>query len=154
MKLDLDDQRVDQLLRSWGVPYSWGAGQARDVAAIRDGAPPPAGLKGGRGWDCSGFAQAALAFLGILDAKAPDRTAAGLFGITRAIPVEDARLGDLSFYGAAGHISHVMLCLGFGACIGASGGGSQTNGDNPRAFVDVKPITYRSDFRGVRRMMP
>jgi cell wall-associated NlpC family hydrolase len=154
MKLDLDDPKVVLLLRAWGTPYSWGAGQARDVVTLHGAAPPPKGLKGGRGWDCSGFAQAALALLGLLDPKAIDHTAASLWSITKPILLADARLGDLAFYGANGHITHVMVCLGDGACLGASGGGSATNGDNPRAFVDAKPIGYRSDLRGVRRLGP
>jgi cell wall-associated NlpC family hydrolase len=154
MRLDLDDDRIIGLLRAWGVAYSWGAGQARDVVSLHGAGPLPKGLNGGHGWDCSGFAQAALAYLGKLDPNAADRTAAGLHGITHPVVLDDAALGDLAFYGVNGRISHVMVCLGHGACIGACGGGSATNGDNPKAYVDVKPITYRADFRGVRKLMP
>lgn len=153
-RLDLYDERVLDLLSAWGTPYSFGAGRPSDGVSSWPPADPPAGIGGGLGWDCSGFAQAALVRLGFLSPSAGDRSAAALFLDGVSVPVEDARLGDLAFYGSGG-ISHVMVCLGRGVVIGASGGTSKTNGSTPSAFVDIKPrIAYRSDFRGVRRFLP
>lgn len=66
--------------------------------------------------------------------------------------------GALAFYGKDDqHISHVMVCLGDGQVIGASGGNRMTINDDVarfrRAMVKVKPkVRYRvpDDFRGFR----
>jgi len=147
------DQRVSELLLAWGSPYSWGAGTPRDGGGTWPPSPLPKGLNGGRGFDCSGFAQAALVRLGILDKNAPDRTAASLWSVAAPVDETEARLGDLAFYGSGGRITHVTVCLGHGVCIGANGGGAATNGDNAKAFVQLQPLRYRNDLRGVRRIV-
>lgn len=147
LTLDVLDDRVLEVLKAWGTPYSWGAGKPTSEG-WPDGVK---GLFGGVGYDCSGFAQAALVRLRLLKEGDPDRTAAALFDLGEPVRLEDARLGDLAFYGAY-RISHVTVCLGGGVAIGASGGTSKTNADDPKAFVQLQPITYRIDFRGVRRL--
>lgn len=148
MKLDVLDDRVCHLMEAWGTPYSWGTG-----TPTHDGWPIGVkGLKGGIGYDCSGFAQAALVRLGMLKAGTPDRSAAGLWDAGKPIETDAAQLGDLAFYGGHARITHVTVCLGGGVTIGANGGNSMTNGDDPRAFVQLQPIRYRADFRGVRRL--
>lgn len=152
MRLNLSDQRVVELLELYGVPYSFGAGKPSDAAG--DWPPPlPKGSRGGAGYDCSGFVQVALVHLGLLPVKAPDRCAAALWDAAMVLPIQEARLGDMAFYGSA-RVSHVMLCLGDGVVMGARGGYSVTNGDDPDAYVDLEPIRYRKDLRGVRRMPP
>ena len=83
-------------------------------------------------------------------------TAQSLFDL--AVPLalgEPPAFGDLCFYGKGEKdISHVTLCISRTVCIGANGGTSKTNGDDPKAFVRIEPILYRSDFRGVRRVAP
>lgn len=153
MKLDVMDQRVSELLLAWGIPYSWGAGTPKDGGGAWPPDPLPKGLGGGRGFDCSGFAQAALVRLGLLSRQAQDRTAAALWDTATPIDESEARLGDLAFYGSNGRISHVAVCLGHGVIMGANGGGSTTNGDNLKAFVQIQPIRYRSDLRGIRRLV-
>lgn len=151
MILPLRDPLVLDILAAWGVPYSWGGGLPRHgKTAWPDG---PRGIAGGVGWDCSGFAQAVLVRLGLLPENAPDRTAAGLYDISAPVMPGAAKVGDLAFYGAV-RISHVMVVLGPGVVIGAAGGGQQTNGDDPRAYVKLERLRYRSDFAGVRRMGP
>lgn len=152
-RLDVFDEKVSGLLLAWGIPYCWGAGTPAHGGAEWPPEPLPRGLAGGRGFDCSGFAQAALVRLGLLDPKAPDRTAASLWQLATPVDETEARLGDLAFYGPGGRISHVVVCLGFGATLGANGGGPGTNGDSPKAFVQLQPIRYRVDFRGVRRIL-
>lgn len=153
LKLDVLDERVTELLLAWGIPYCWGAGTPVHGGGEWPPYPLPRGINGGRGFDCSGFAQAALVRLGLLDAKAPDRTAAALWDLAKPVDETEARLGDLAFYGPGGRISHVTVCLGFGATLGANGGGSTTNGDSARAFVQLQPIRFRADFRGIRRLV-
>lgn len=152
LRLDVLDERIVDLLRAFGIPYAYGGGTPKDGA---NGWPPalPLGHENGRGLDCSGFVQAALVHLGMLPASAPDRTAAALWHIAKPVPFEDARLGDLAFYGQPSHVRHVTLCLGGGVCMGANGGGSKTYGDNPAAFVKLDRIKYRTDFLGVRRIV-
>lgn len=147
LRLDILDPKVLDLLRAVGVPYSWGAGRPT-VANWPEGVT---GLNGGIGYDCSGFAQAALVRLGLLVEGSKDRSAAALFEGAKQLVDEEAKLGDLAFYGVRS-VSHVTVCLGGGLCIGANGGGSKTNGDDPTAFVRVERIRYRTDFRGVRRL--
>ncbi len=157
-RLDLQDERVLDALKAHFVPYSYGAGKPSDgwdnwPAGAIGGAGMNAG-KGARGWDCSGFAQALLVRWHMLPADAPDRNAAALASqlAPRKITEENARLGDLAFYGTSRGISHVMVCLGYGAVIGASGGGSLTNGDNPNAYVRLQPLRYRPDLVCIGRI--
>jgi cell wall-associated NlpC family hydrolase len=151
LRLPLADTRALDLLSAWGVPYSWGAGFPKSVQSTwPDGAR---GLAGGVGWDCSGFAQAALVRLGLLSPAAPDRTAGGLYDLMVPVVPNQERLGDCAFYGI-GRVSHVMVVLGTDLVLGASGGGSATNGDDPRAYVKLERIMYRNDFVGIRRIRP
>ena len=150
------------LFEAIDVPYSWGAGTPAT--------PWPTGQpgynsatnqrEGPDGWDCSGFAQAGLVRLGLLDSSAPDRTAQGLFDLSAPVTSElDAREGDLAFYGSSDRsISHVMLISGpfiDGGLpvVGASGGGSSTFGDNPDARVKrFSDVEYRGDLVGLGRL--
>jgi len=157
---DLGEPSV--LFEALDVPYSWGAGTPAT--------PWPTGepgynsetnkREGPDGWDCSGFAQAGLVRLGLLDRTSPDRTAQGLFEVAEPITSElDAREGDLAFYGSSDRsITHVMLISGpflDGGLpvVGASGGGSSTFGTDPNArvkrFADVE---YRGDLVGLGRI--
>ncbi len=154
LKLDVLDERIVDLLRWVGTRYCWGAGAPKDALDHWPPNDPPKGVTAGTGVDCSGLVQICLVRLGILQATAPDRTAAALWDMAKPVPIEDARLGDLAFYGQPSHIRHVTLCLGGGLVMGANGGGSNTNGDCPSAFVKLDRIAYRSDFRGVRRLVP
>lgn len=131
MRLPVEDHRVVRLLEAWGVPYYWG-GDSRK-------AWPPKPV------DCSGFAQAALVELGTLHPSQPDRTAEGLRQVCDVVDESSADVGDLAFYGR-GKATHVVVCLGGGATIGANGGGRNTKGDDPRAFVQLQPIRYRADL--------
>lgn len=153
MKLDVGDERVVQLLAAWGVPYVYGAGAPKDLLAWPKGvlsARAPASFQI-PGWDCSGFFQVALVQLGLLASSAPDRSAAVLFAEGQKVDEISAQLGDGAFYGNPG-IEHVMLYLGGGAVLGARGGTSQTYGQDPRAFVQLERVRYRSDFAGFRRV--
>jgi len=153
LKLDVLDERIVDLLQAIGIPYAFGAGAPKDGTGTWPPDPLPLGHGGGRGLDCSGFVQAALVHLGMLPATAPDRTAAALHDLAKPVPIEDARLGDLAFYGPPGRISHVTLCIGGGLVMGANGGGNKTYGDVPSAFVKLDRIAYRTDFKGVRRIV-
>lgn len=135
------------LLEAVGVPYSYGGGYP--------GATWPTGSRGvggGVGWDCSGFAQAGLVQLGQLSTDAEDRTAQGLADTGRS--ADGSREGDLAFYGKSwSKVSHVMLSLGNGQVIGASGGTTSTNADDSGAYVKVfNTPQYRGDFLGWKRL--
>lgn len=149
-RIDVLNDAVLDLLSAWGTPYSWGAGQA-SVSGWPVGVR---GLKGGIGYDCSGFAQAALVRLKILTGKERDRTAHDLYTDCLVIPETEAKLGDLAFYGKHERVTHVMVYLGNGAVIGASGGTSRTNGDDPAAYVQVHRVRYRADFRALGTLAP
>jgi murein DD-endopeptidase len=149
--LPLDDPRFIDLLAAWGASYSWGSGTPGNAeASWPNGAK---GIKGGVGWDCSGFAQAALVRLGMLSVRAPDCSAATLYGFGKHVAPGEEQMGDLAFYGPHGKVQHVMVVVGTGIVLGARGGGSTTNADDARAFVQLEPLKYwPSAFLGVRRL--
>lgn len=131
------------LCEALGAPYSWGAGKLSDVVAGWPGGV--AGKGDGIGWDCSGFAQVCLMRLGIVRTDAwTDISAHDLANACR--PVDVPALGDLAFYGSGGRISHVTVCLDARVCIGANGGVPSTNGNEPEACVQARPIRYRRDL--------
>lgn len=141
LALFLHDERVIDLLGACGTRYYWARGNpATPWAALKDGT------------DCSGFAQMALVRGNQLRQSEPDRNAAALANVCFEVPETTAfRLYDLAFYGGH-HVSHVMVCLGGDWVLGASGGGPQTKGDDPRAFVKLERIAYRGDLICVGRI--
>lgn len=148
LTLPLGDETFLDLMRAWGVPYSYGAGAPADGhASWPDGSP---GIAGGIGWDCSGFAQACLVRMGMLSERAPDRTAAALYDLCQPVPVGSEHMGDLAFYGV-GRVSHVTVVVAPGVVLGACGGTSKTNSDDPNAYVKLARLDYRPDLVGVRR---
>lgn len=160
MRLDIRDERIQELLQAWGTPYVYGAGTPAD-GSREDwwlGAPsrlPNAPTPCPRGWDCSGFYQAAAVRLGLLAPTAGDRGAAALYLAMTPVREQDARLGDAAFYGAhTGRPTHVMVCLGGDAVLGAASGTPTTFGADPRAFVSLERIRYWSAFLEVRRVKP
>lgn len=141
--IDVNDNRVLRLLSAVGTPYHYGKGDLINAKW------PPGPC------DCSGFAQAALLALGNVRPTAwSDLTAAALLTKCDRIALDQARVGDLAFYGSESRISHVTVCIGGGMTIGANGGSPSTKGDDERACVQVRPIRYRSDFVSVGRLKP
>lgn len=128
-------------LYSWlGMKYNYGYGTPKTTPeeAWKDGV------------DCSGFAQFALAEMGLLDRNYPDRTSTTLGDDCDAIEIGQQEPGDLAFYDG-----HVMVVAtfpdagldGHSAVIGASGGDSSTKGDNPNACIkQFETALYRDDF--------
>ena len=143
------DVRDDRLLEALGVPYSWGAGALADgLSAWPDGSR---GKYGGIGWDCSGFAQLALLRLGLIAPDAWGDVPASIL-MQRCVLVVEADIapGDLVFYrNRRGEVGHVMVVYQIAydgrapLVIGASGGGSRTNADDPTACVQIRPMYYR-----------
>ena len=149
LSIDPLDPRVVDALRAWGVPYSYGAGKP-SVLGWPDGVQ---GIGNGFGYDCSGLVQVLAVRNKLLKEGEIDRTAQQLFNLCASLALgEPWAFGHLAFYGAAENkITHVTFLLSASACIGANGGTSKTNGSDPKAFVQLQPVRYRSDFRGVRR---
>lgn len=140
MRIDSKNANVAKLLEAIGTPYHWAKGDLKTVKWLDTG------------YDCSGFAQAALWAIGILKQGVwVDITAAGLKDSCDAIKPEESQAGDLFFYGSP-TINHVTVALGGGQCIGANGGGSGTKGDDPKACVQVRPYQYRADFVATGRL--
>ncbi len=86
-----------------GTPYSWGGGKPSG---------PSTGVDSGAnkvGYDCSGFTQFSFAGVGVLIPKySGDQYNAG-----RKVPVNQAKRGDLLFWGPGG-TQHVAIYLGGG----------------------------------------
>lgn len=126
-------------MQELGKPYIWGA-------------------EGPHAYDCSGFAQFALAHLN-LDPPG-DQTAAGLhrfYSRGRSTPVtaEQSDLGDLVFFGSEESVTHIGLGWGGEEMIEAGGGGRNTTTQEiarqQKAEVRIKPIARRRDLVAILR---
>lgn len=92
-----------------GVPYSWGGGSLDGPSkGVADGANI-------NGFDCSGLMRYAFAGVGVLI----PRFSGDQYNAGRHIPPNEARRGDLIFYGPNGS-QHVTLYLGNGQMLEAS----------------------------------
>ncbi|NBD09256.1 C40 family peptidase [Corallococcus silvisoli] len=126
-------------------PYRWGAKGQR------------ASPDGPRIFDCSGLVTWAFHQVGGKDWRAThntDRLWAECAPVARAA---DLLPGDLVLYGRAGDPDHVMVHMGAGVVVGASGGGSKTLTLEDAARVDAKVkafarAEYRPDILGFRRL--
>jgi len=129
-------------LEQIGAPYLWGA---------KGDLVHPYGL---RAFDCSGLVTWALMRAGGPDWRATHNTDR-LWA--EGVPVEAPQPGTLVLYGAAGDPSHVMLYVGAGVVVGASGGGrnttsislAQDSGARVKTFVTQH---YRPDLLGYREV--
>ncbi len=93
-----------------GVPYSWGGGTLDGPSkGVGDGANIT-------GFDCSGLMRYAFAGVGVLI----PRFSGDQYNAGRHIPQDQARRGDLIFYGPGGS-QHVTMYLGNGQMLEASG---------------------------------
>ena len=93
-----------------GVPYSWGGGTLQGPGkGIDDGANIT-------GFDCSGLMRYGFAGVGVL----LPRFSGDQYNSGRHIPPNEARRGDLIFYGPNGG-QHVTMYLGNGQMLEASG---------------------------------
>ncbi|MGA8251763.1 MAG: NlpC/P60 family peptidoglycan endopeptidase RipB [Mycobacterium sp.] len=93
-----------------GVPYSWGGGTLDGPSkGVGDGANI-------NGFDCSGLMRYAFAGVGVLI----PRFSGDQYNAGKHIPPDQARRGDLIFYGPNGS-QHVTMYLGNGQMLEASG---------------------------------
>jgi cell wall-associated NlpC family hydrolase len=93
-----------------GVPYSWGGGTLDGPSkGVGDGANTV-------GFDCSGLMRYGFAGVGVLI----PRFSGDQYNAGRHIPQDQARRGDLIFYGPGGS-QHVTMYLGNGQMLEASG---------------------------------
>lgn len=93
-----------------GVPYSWGGGSLDGPSkGVGDGANIT-------GFDCSGLMRYGFAGVGVLI----PRFSGDQYNAGRHIPPDQARRGDLIFYGPGGS-QHVTMYLGNGQMLEASG---------------------------------
>ncbi len=111
-----------------GIPYIYGGSSPRV------------------GFDCSGFVIWILQVFGRLPSG--DWTSEDLSKLFTK--TDSPQIGDLAFYGGNHTVSHVMMCIGNGTVIGASGGDHTTltveDALKRNAMVKTKPMHYRSDF--------
>ncbi|MCQ4360190.1 NlpC/P60 family peptidoglycan endopeptidase RipB [Mycobacterium gordonae] len=106
-------QAIEHVIRragsQMGVPYSWGGGSLDGPSkGVDDGA-------GITGFDCSGLMRYAFAGVGVLI----PRFSGDQYNAGRHIPQNEARRGDLIFYGPNGG-QHVTMYLGNGQMLEAS----------------------------------
>ena len=108
----------------------------------------------GYGLDCSGAVLVAYEHAGL--AKSGARYKYGSADLHKKLDsTSSPSPGDLVFYGRGGDVSHVMLYVGDGQVVGATGGGPKTKTpDDARAigaYVKVRPVDYRKDIVGYGR---
>ena len=119
-----------------GTPYRWGGDDAID------------------GFDCSGLVIELLKAVGVLP-EAFDATAQGLRQRFPAVSPQEAKFGDLVFFGTPALAGHVGMYLGSGLMLEAGGGDSTTTTDEraakQNAFVRVRPVSRRADRLGYAR---
>ncbi|MDT5349907.1 MAG: peptidoglycan DL-endopeptidase RipB [Mycobacterium sp.] len=106
-------QAIEYVIRragsQMGVPYSWGGGTPEGPSkGVGDGANI-------NGFDCSGLMRYAFAGVGVLI----PRFSGDQYNAGRHIPPNEARRGDLIFYGPNGS-QHVTMYLGNGQMLEAS----------------------------------
>ncbi|RUP01518.1 MAG: NlpC/P60 family protein [Mycobacterium sp.] len=106
-------QAIEHVIRragsQMGVPYSWGGGS---LDGPSKGVDSGAGING---FDCSGLMRYAFAGVGVLI----PRFSGDQYNAGRHIPQNEARRGDLIFYGPNGG-QHVTMYLGNGQMLEAS----------------------------------
>ena len=107
-------QAIEYVIRrmgsQMGVPYSWGGGTLQGPSkGVGDGANI-------NGFDCSGLMRYGFAGVGVLI----PRFSGDQYNAGRHIPLDQARRGDLIFYGPGGS-QHVTMYLGNGQMLEASG---------------------------------
>ncbi|WP_368671424.1 C40 family peptidase [Corallococcus exiguus] len=133
------------VLAQMHAPYRWGA---KGTPVSKDGP---------RLFDCSGLVTWAFNQVGGKDWRATHNTDRLWAECAPVASAADLLPGDLVLYGKAGDPDHVMVHVGAGVVVGASGGGSKTLTleDAARADAKVKAFTrvaYRPDLLGFRRL--
>jgi peptidoglycan DL-endopeptidase RipB len=114
-----------------GTPYSWGGGKPTG---------PSTGVERGAntvGFDCSGFTQYSFAGVGVLIPK----YSGDQFNTGRRVPVQQAKRGDLLFWGPGGS-QHVAIYLGGGKML-ESGGTADKVVVSPVRMAGLQPTVQR-----------
>lgn len=143
--IDMTRPGMALIFSTVGTRYWWGKGNlTTPLVEILQGA------------DCSGYAMVMLREIGIVRPDAWfDTTATELANACDPVATNLADLGDLVFYGTGSGdrpVTHVMVYIGDGMVIGASGGNSKTKGNDPNAVVQVRPAGYRKDLLVIGRL--
>ena len=139
-------QAIEYVIRrmgsQMGVPYSWGGGSLDGPSkGVGDGANI-------NGFDCSGLMRYGFAGVGVLI----PRFSGDQYNAGRHIPLDQARRGDLIFYGPGGG-QHVTMYLGNGQMLEASGSAAKVTVSpvrKPRYVAvpdpDHRVLIWRADY--------
>jgi peptidoglycan DL-endopeptidase RipB len=128
-------QAIEYVIRrggsQMGVPYSWGGGTLT-------GPGPGVDYDAGKmGFDCSGLTRYAFAGVGVQIPK----YSGDQYNTGRKVPVNQAKRGDLLFWGPGGS-QHVALYLGGGRMLEASGSGERVK-VSPVRMSGLQPYAAR-----------
>ncbi|MEU1853751.1 bifunctional lytic transglycosylase/C40 family peptidase [Streptomyces sp. NPDC019990] len=122
-----------------GKPYSWGGGNANGPSTGICCSPKGRSGESITGFDCSGLTLYAYAQAGIT----LPRTAAQQYAASKPVKRDEAKPGDLVFYGAsASGIHHVGIYVG---------GGYMLDAPRPGTKVRFSPLDSMSDLFGFAR---
>ena len=113
---------VNYAMQFIGNPYVWG------------------GTSLTKGCDCSGYVQSIFRKYGY----SLPRTSREQARVGTKVSLENAKPGDLVFYGKGGTVNHVGIYIGNGQIVNAS---------NKRTGIKVSNATYRTPY-AVRRILP
>jgi cell wall-associated NlpC family hydrolase len=122
-----------------GKPYSWGGGNANGPSTGTCCSPKGRSGKNITGFDCSGLTLYAYAKAGI----SLPRTAAQQYAASKPVKRDQAKPGDLVFYGSsASGIHHVGIYVG---------GGYMIDAPRPDTKVRFSQLDSMSDLYGIAR---
>ncbi|MFC9131862.1 NlpC/P60 family protein [Streptomyces sp. NPDC057099] len=130
---------VNAAQKMLGKPYSWGGGNASGPSTGICCTPKGRSGESITGFDCSGLTLYAYAKAGI----SLPRTAASQYAASEPVKREQAKPGDLVFYGpSASKIHHVGIYVG---------GGYMIDAPRPDTKVRFSPLNSMSDLFGFAR---
>ncbi|GHC94176.1 bifunctional lytic transglycosylase/C40 family peptidase [Streptomyces violaceochromogenes] len=122
-----------------GTPYSWGGGDANGPSTGTCCSPKGRSGRSITGFDCSGLTLYAYAKAGV----SLPRTAAQQYAASEPVKRDQAKPGDLVFYGSsASGIHHVGIYVG---------GGHMIDAPRPGTEVRFSPLDSMSDLYGFAR---
>lgn len=138
---------VQTLMDLRGLPYLWPCAENG-----YKGKDPADG-----GMDCSGAVRWGMYVAGLISRKMVSKlNADDMFREMTPVAAKDTEVGDLQFFGTEKRVTHVMMLIGDGLCIGEAGGSPRCVtvdiSKSIGACMKILPVRYRKDIMGYRKL--